>query len=201
MTTPSSEKYSKNILDAKYKVYPVVLWLTGLSGAGKTTISKNIYHLLKKNNDNIFYLNGDFLRKGINKDLGYSKKDRNEGARRVSEIAKILISERSFIIVDLISPFNEDRKKARYLIGNDLFVELYCQCPLEVCKIRDPKGLYKMARGGHIDQFTGVDSPYEHPEMADIIINTNTKSIKQCLTSVVSYLGKKNYIELCRRSQ
>jgi len=159
-----------------------MIWLTGLSGSGKSTLAEE----LKNHIENSYILDGDTLRKGINQDLQFSEADRLEVGRRIGEIGKILLDANLNVIVASISPFRTTRDKVRSLIG-DSYLEVYVQCPLEVCEVRDPKGLYKLARAGQIKHFTGIDSPYEEPQHPDVIVETDKYSINECVLKIIQY--------------
>jgi len=165
----------------------VVLWFTGLSGAGKSTLAHALEERLYQMGYHTFVLDGDNVRHGLCADLGFSNEDRVENIRRISEVAKLFLEAGIIVLTAFISPFRTDRAKARSLIGED-FVEIYCECPLPVCEQRDVKGLYKRARAGEIKEFTGISSPYEHPEAAELSIKTHTKSIDQCVDDILVYL-------------
>lgn len=159
-----------------------MIWLTGLSGSGKSTLAEE----LKNHIENSYILDGDTLRKGINQDLQFSEADRLEVGRRIGEIGKILLDANLNVIVASISPFRTTRDKVRSLIG-DSYLEVYVQCRLEVCEVRDPKGLYKLARAGQIKHFTGIDSPYEEPQHPDVIVETDKYSINECVLKIIQY--------------
>jgi adenylylsulfate kinase len=159
-----------------------VIWFTGLSGSGKTTIAQGLHQLIPS-----YVLDGDVVRRGLNKDLGYSGKDRQENIRRVGEVAKILYEAGVTAIVAFISPFEEDRQEARKLIGDD-FVEVYLSADLETCEQRDEKGLYARARSGELKEFTGIDSAYEVPTRPEIILDTSKLSIQDCIDKVMEWL-------------
>ncbi len=163
-----------------------LIWLTGLSGSGKTTIADALKPVLS----NCYILDGDILRKGINKDLGFSVEDRIEVGRRIGEIAKILLDANHNVIVASISPHRATRDKVRTLIG-DSFIEVYVQCPLEVCEQRDPKGLYKRARAGEIKYFTGIDSPYEVPINPEVTVETDKLHLNECVERILKHIANK----------
>lgn len=168
----------------------VVLWFTGLSGAGKSTIAHAVEEQLHQKGYHTFVLDGDNVRHGLCGDLGFSDADRMENIRRVGEVAKLFIEAGVIVLTAFISPFRADRDKARQLIQGD-FVEIYCDCSLEVCEERDVKGLYRKARAGEIKHFTGISSPYEIPENPELSINTGGKTIEECAAEVLAYLVKR----------
>jgi adenylylsulfate kinase len=170
--------------------HSVVLWFTGLSGAGKSTLAHALEERLYQMKYRTFVLDGDNVRHGLCGDLGFSDHDRVENIRRVSEVAKLFMEAGVIILTAFISPFRADRNKARSLIGQD-FVEIYCQCPLEVCEQRDVKGLYRRARAGEIKEFTGISSPYESPEHPELIIDTSQKDIDKCVDEILDYLVRR----------
>jgi len=155
------------------KQRPVVIWLTGLSGSGKTTIAESLNAVVLKKGYFTKHFDGDEIRKGINKDLGFSVEDRQENVRRISEISKLFLDSGLIVICSFISPTKEMRELARSIIGSGRFIEVFVNAPLEVCEKRDPKGLYKMARAGLLKNFTGLDAPYEVPQSPEIEIRTD----------------------------
>lgn len=188
-----STKINKNHREKLLNQRGVVLWFTGLSGAGKSTIASFLEEFLIKRGKLAYLLDGDNLRHGLNKDLGFSYEDRKENIRRVSEVCKLFQNSGIITLASFISPLKEDRYMARNIIG-DNFIEVFVKCPLEVCETRDPKGLYKKARKGEIKDFTGVDSEYEEPDNPEIVINTDKDSIMKSLSEIISILEKKNII-------
>jgi adenylylsulfate kinase len=171
----------------------VTVWLTGLSGAGKTTIANELSQLLKSSNINVIVIDGDEIRKGLCSDLGYSSKDRSENTRRVAEICKILNKGEILTIVSLISPLKQDREIAKQIIGNNQFVEIYIKTPIEVCQERDPKGLYKKIALGEIKNFTGIDLPYEEPINPHLTIDTTIISIDNATKTIINLFLKSFY--------
>ncbi|THF76243.1 adenylyl-sulfate kinase [Cohnella fermenti] len=166
-----------------------MIWLTGLSGAGKTTIAEELARRIP----NSYVLDGDVLRRGINGDLGFSEEDRLEVGRRTGEIGRILLDAGLNVIVASISPFRAVRNRVRSLVG-DAFVEVYVRCSLEECERRDPKGLYKRARAGEIRSFTGIDSPYEEPEHPHVIVDTDKSTLEECVEGIVRvWSGRSSY--------
>jgi adenylylsulfate kinase len=156
-----------------------VIWLTGLSGAGKTTIAVALENMLYKNGFITKILDGDAVRGGLNSNLGFSPDDRNENIRRISEVSKILVDTGIICINSFISPTNEIRNIARNIIGDKDFIEVYIHAPLEICEQRDVKGLYKKARAGEVKEFTGISAPYENPQNPDIVIHSYNRSIDE----------------------
>lgn len=169
-----------------------ILWMTGLSGAGKSTIAKKLLEFLKNNNHNAYILDGDVLREGLNSDLGFSDDDRKENVRRTGEVAKILYSANVTVIGALISPFRVDREKIRQLFPEDCFVEIYIDCPLRVCEQRDVKGLYAKVRKGEINSFTGIDSTYEKPLHPELHLRTDEMTVDECVLEITEYLKTLN---------
>jgi len=168
----------------------VMLWFTGLSGSGKSTIADRLQRELMNREISVYILDGDNLRKGINKNLSFSVEDRRENNRITAEIGKILVDAGLVVIAALISPFEEDRQNARVIFNSDEFIEVYVKCTLEECEKRDPKGLYNKARKGAIKDFTGIDQVYEEPKNPDITIDTSELSIEQSVQKLVSFLLK-----------
>ena len=163
-----------------------VLWFTGLSGSGKSTLAIGLENILFIRRFRVFVLDGDNLRYGLNRDLGFSELDRRENIRRATEVAAMLKSAGIIVICAFISPFREDRERSKSVIGPD-FHEIFVDASLEICEGRDPKGLYKRARSGEISEFTGVSSPYEDPVNPAMIINTSVLSIETCLGQLERY--------------
>lgn len=169
----------------------MVIWFTGLSGSGKSTIASALHKRLTEEAKHSYVLDGDNIRLGINSDLDFSAEARSENIRRISEIAKLFVDAGVITITSFISPFIADRAKAREIIGDKDFVEVFVDCPLEVCEQRDVKGLYKRARKGEIKNFTGIDSPYEAPQNPEISVRSDQLSIDQCVEEVLIELEKK----------
>lgn len=171
-----------------------VLWFTGLSGSGKSTLANNVAAELFFQNVNNYVLDGDNIRLGLNNDLGFTENDRKENIRRIAEVSKLFVDSGTIAITAFISPFQEDRMRARQIVADDEFIEVYVKCSLETCEKRDPKGLYKKARKGEIKDFTGIDSPYEEPDNPELVIDTSGLSVQQSTAKVVEYLRARNYI-------
>jgi len=165
---------------ARYGHRSVVVWLTGLSGSGKSAITDRLEAQLFEQGIKTCRLDGDNIRHGISNDLGFSIKDRSENVRRVAEIAKLFVDSGAVALVSLISPLMGERAEAKSIIGTDDFIEIFVDCPLAVCEERDKKGLYAKARAGEIKDFTGITSPYEAPKNPDLRLDTNSQSLEQC---------------------
>ena len=169
----------------------LALWFTGLSGSGKSTLANALHKKLFDVGISSVVLDGDNTRLGINKDLGFSEKDRKENIRRVAEITKLFVETGHIVITAFISPFKENRIQAKKIISENDFLEVYIDSTLETCEHRDVKGLYKKARLGEIKDFTGISSPYEKPDSADIHINTNKSSIPESVELLFKQLNSK----------
>ena len=173
----------------------IVIWFTGLSGSGKSTLANAVEKILYEKNHLTFVLDGDNIRHGLNKDLGFSPQDREENIRRIGEVAKLFSDAGVIVMTAFISPYKKDRDLARVMVDENRFVEVYCSCSLDVCEKRDPKGLYKKARAGEIKQFTGIDAPYEAPDNYEIIIETDKQSLDGSTLAVLKYLELKGIIK------
>ena len=165
-----------------------VIWMTGLSGAGKTTLAKHLDEALYKKGYVAQILDGDNIRSGINNNLSFSEEDRYENIRRIAEVSKLFINCGIITINSFISPTEEIRNMALEIIGDDNFIEVYVNAPLEVCEQRDTKGLYAKARRGEIKNFTGIDSPFELPESAHVTVRTDIQSVEESVTQILEYL-------------
>jgi adenylyl-sulfate kinase len=172
---------------------PCILWFTGLSASGKSTISNAVEQKLYDLGHHTYLLDGDNVRHGLNKDLGFTDEDRVENIRRIGEMAKLFADAGLIVLSAFISPFRADRKMVRDLVEDGEFVEIHMATPLSVCEQRDPKGLYRKARQGQIKNFTGIDSVYEAPESPEITLNTAECDIEACADKVIAYL-KQNHI-------
>lgn len=164
-----------------------VIWLTGLSGSGKSTIASHLEKELFDKNIRCYILDGDNIRHGLNSDLGFSSPERTENIRRIAEVSKLFHDSGTTCIVSFISPFESDRAKAKKLIGQD-FIEVYVKCGIEICKNRDPKGLYKLVSQNKIRNFTGIDSPYESPKNPDIVLNTSLLKVDECVKKILDHI-------------
>jgi len=165
-----------------------VIWFTGLSGSGKTTLATLLEEKLQAGDLHCTVLDGDVIRRGLNKDLGFSDADRKENIRRIAEVSKLFIDSGVIVLSAFISPFESDRAMVRKIIGDGNMIEVFVDCPLEVCELRDVKGLYKKARAGQIADFTGISSPYERPSKPDVTIATNQLTIEQSLDILLKHV-------------
>ena len=180
--------------ESKNKHKGAILWFTGLSGSGKSTIANVVENLLFKRGCNTFILDGDNIRHGLNKDLGFSPSDRKENIRRIGEVANLFVDAGIIVCTAFISPYKSDRDAVREICPNNSFVEVYVDCPLEICEQRDPKGLYKKARKGEISQFTGVSAPYEKPVNPEIVVSTGNRAAEVVAKELILYLEEKGII-------
>lgn len=170
-----------------------VLWFTGLSGAGKSTIANLVEKRLNEMGKLTYLLDGDNIRQGLNSNLGFSVEDRKENIRRVTEVSKLFLDAGIIAINCFISPFNEERENLRNIFLDD-FIEIFVDCPLEVCESRDIKGLYKKARLGEIKEFTGISSPYEKPQNPDVTISTHLYTVNQCVDVVMDFIANESQV-------
>lgn len=175
---------------------PAVLWLTGLSGSGKSSLANRIESILHHNySTHTYLLDGDNIRKGINADLGFSAEDRQENIRRIAEISKLFYDAGLIVLTAFISPYSADRAFARNLIPDLAFIEIYVDCPITVCQQRDPKGLYQKALHGEIPNFTGITDPYEAPLHPEIHVKTHQNTLEECANQVITYLHIKKLLQ------
>lgn len=172
-----------------------VLWFTGLSGAGKSTLSVEVEKELYLRGINTYILDGDNIRHGLNKNLGFSPEDRTENIRRIGEVSKLFVDAGVMVLSAFISPYQADREMVRDMVEEQEFIEVYVKCSLEECENRDPKGLYKKARLGEIKGFTGIDAPYEAPVSPELIVETDKQSLEDSVNQVIRYLEEVGYIE------
>lgn len=173
---------------------PCLLWFTGLSGSGKSTIANALDVALHKRGYHTFLLDGDNVRHGLCKDLGFSDDDREENIRRVGEVCKLFADAGLIVMSAFISPFTSDRRLVRKLFPAGEFIEVFMDTPLATCEERDPKGLYQKARAGEIKNFTGIDSPYEVPAHPEIRLDTSRHSVDECVDSLIAYLVERELI-------
>jgi len=172
-----------------------ILWFTGLSGAGKSTLAHAVEDYLHRLGIRTFVLDGDNIRQGLCKDLGFSDADRTENIRRIGEVSKLMLDAGVVVMTAFISPFRKDRQLVRDLVKKGDFIEIYCQAPLSVCEERDPKGLYKKARAGQIPEFTGISSPYEEPDAPELVIQSGDKPVSECTDEIIQFLEKSKIIK------
>ncbi len=172
----------------RYKHTGAILWFTGLSGSGKSTLAKAVEQTLFERGCQTYILDGDNVRFGLNRDLGFSPDDRTENIRRIGEVAKLFMDAGAIVLTAFISPYRTDRDANREIVGEGEFLEIYAKCSLEECENRDPKGLYKKARAGEIPEFTGISAPYEEPLNPEIVVETDQYSVGECVMQVVGRL-------------
>jgi adenylylsulfate kinase len=173
----------------------VTLWFTGLSCSGKSTLAAEVEKVLHERGHITFILDGDNIRHGLNKNLGFSPEDREENIRRVGEVAGLFRQAGIINMTAFISPYRKDRQRARDLAEPGEFVEAFCKCPVKTCEKRDKKGLYKKARSGEVKEFTGISAPYEEPENPEIVVETDKETIKESVGRIISYLEKNGIIK------
>ncbi len=173
----------------------VTIWLTGLSGSGKSTIAVELEHALIENKHQAYILDGDNIRHGLNKNLGFSPEDRSENIRRIGEVAKLFTDANIITITAFISPYREDRDNARALAKDGDFIEVYVKCPLDICEQRDTKGLYKKARAGEVKEFTGISAPYEEPSDPELTIDSSELSVEESTRAILNYLEEKGFVK------
>jgi adenylylsulfate kinase len=185
-----TKEYREKLLNQK----GVTIWLTGLSGSGKSTIAVELEHALIENKHQAYILDGDNIRHGLNKNLGFSPEDRTENIRRIGEVSKLFTEANIITIAAFVSPYREDRENVRKLLDDGGFVDIYVKCSLEVCEERDTKGLYKKARAGEVKDFTGISAPYEEPLDPELTIDSSKLSIEESTRTILNYLEAKAYV-------
>ncbi|MED1015033.1 adenylyl-sulfate kinase [Bacillus atrophaeus] len=181
---------TKEEYQQKNKHQSSILWLTGLSGSGKSTIANVAARELFEQGYQVVVLDGDNIRHGLNNDLGFSDEDRKENIRRIGEVAKLFVQQGTIVITAFISPFREDREQVRQLVDEGEFHEIYIKCDLDICEQRDPKGLYKKARNGEIPFFTGIDSPYEEPKAPELVLDSGQNEREECKNQLIEFVKK-----------
>ncbi len=189
-----NQKVTKELRAKLIGQKPCILWFTGLSGSGKSTIANALEEILYGNGNHTYLLDGDNVRHGLNKALGFDDDSRVENIRRVGEVAKLFVDSGQIILTAFISPFISDRDIVRFLVEEDEFIEIFIDTPIEICEMRDSKGLYKKARLGEIKNFTGIDSAYEAPTKPDIHIKNDKISIDIACQIIIDYLITNHYI-------
>ena len=172
-----------------------IIWLTGLPASGKTTIARELEKVLHEMGAHTYILDGDNVRHGLNRDLGFSKDSRKENIRRIAEVAKLFMDAGIITICAFVSPYKDDRDVARNLVEGSEFMEVYVKCPLDVCMERDPKSMYKKAATGNMKAFTGIDDPYEEPDSPEIIIETNSLTLSESVNILIEHLAKNGIIK------
>ena len=172
-----------------------VVWFTGLSASGKSTIAHTLEKVLFEKGIKVYVFDGDNIRHGLNSDLGFSPKDRRENLRRIAEVSKLFVDAGLIVLACFVSPYRKDREYIKQIIGKKDFVEIYVKCPVEVCEKRDPKGFYKKAKAGIIKGYTGIDAPYEEPENPDLIIESDKLSPEESANKVYKFLVKKGWLQ------
>jgi adenylylsulfate kinase len=171
-----------------------VIWFTGLSGSGKSTLAHAVENYLFEQGCRTYVLDGDNVRHGLNKDLGFSPADREENIRRIGEVSALFQDAGIIAMTAFISPYRADRDKARSIAGES-FIEVYVKCALDICEERDPKGLYKKARAGQIPEFTGISAPYEEPDKAELVVDTGAQSLEECVGALVNVLKERKLLK------
>ena len=187
---PHDHKIKKEDRKKSYDHKPAIIWFTGLSGSGKSTLASALEYKLHKAGFKTYILDGDNIRSGLNKGLTFSDDDRKENIRRIAEVAKLFVDAGIVVLTAFISPFKEDRATARNLVESGEFIEVFVDCPLEICEQRDVKGLYKKARKGEITKFTGIDSPFEKPETPEITIPTHQLPLEESVDRLFNFVKK-----------
>lgn len=185
------KKKDRKILNAHESA---ILWFTGFSCAGKSTLAYKVEEKLFERELRAYVLDGDNVRTGLNEDLGFSAEDRKENIRRIGEVAKLFVDAGLIVMTAFISPYEKDRESVRSIVEGDEFVEIYVKCSLKVCEQRDVKGFYKKARAGMIKNFTGIDDPYEEPEHPEIVVETDKMTVEKSVEKIMNYLEEKGYI-------
>ncbi len=174
---------------------PCILWFTGLSGSGKSSIANALENALHVKGVHTYLLDGDNIRHGLNRGLGFSDEERVENIRRIGEVAKLFVDSGTIVLAAFISPFQNDRNQIRALVEEGEFIEVYIDTPLAICEQRDPKGLYHKARAGEIPEFTGISSPYEAPVNPELHVKTDTQDIEASVAQISDYLKAKGYTD------
>ena len=171
-----------------------IVWFTGLPGSGKSTLAYSLEEKLFRRGIRTYVIDGDNVRAGLNKDLGFSAEDRQENIRRIGEVARLFVEAGMLVMTAFVSPYRKDRESVRNLVGKGEFIEVYVKCPAGVCEQRDVKGHYKMARQGIIRNFTGVDDPYEEPEHPEMVVETARMTVEESVESIIRFLEERNVI-------
>ena len=169
----------------------VIIWLTGLSGSGKSTISDRLEQVLHEQGFATYLLDGDNIRHGLNSNIDFSDAGRSENIRRIGEVAKLMLDAGIIVITAFISPFKKDRLLVRKLVAENEFIEVFVKCPIEICEARDVKGLYAKARAGEIPEFTGISSPFEEPDNPEVLLHSDISGIEECVNKILEIAYKK----------
>ena len=185
----------KSMRSQMKKQRPCLLWFTGLSGSGKSTIAGAVESKLAERFQHTYLMDGDNVRQGLCGDLAFSEQDRNENIRRIGEVANLMVDAGLIVLTAFISPFKHNRQVVREMLKDGEFIEVFIDTPISECEKRDPKGLYKKARAGEIKDFTGIDSPYEAPENAEITIRNINVSVEEAANQVIEYLDARGYLK------
>ncbi|MFD1885730.1 adenylyl-sulfate kinase [Paenibacillus wenxiniae] len=180
--TPAVTRHER---EQRYQQRGRLLWLTGLPGAGKSTLAFALERALFEQNKLCYVLDGDNVRHGLNSDLGFSEADRHENLRRIGEVAKLMVDAGQIVIAAFVSPYHSDRDRVRHMFAAADFDEIHIHCPVHICEQRDPKGLYAKARAGQIQGFTGIDAPYEAPQQPELVINTELLSVQEAVLLIM----------------
>lgn len=192
-----SGKVTKSDREALTGHRGVCVWLTGLSGSGKSSVARELERKLVDEGIHAYWLDGDNIRHGLNSDLGFTPEDRDENIRRIGEVAKLFVESGTVTLASFISPYRETRASIRDKMGEGDFVEVFVRCPLEVCEERDPKGIYEKARAGEIDNFTGISAPYEEPVDPEVVVDTSEdRSAEASAETLYAYLENNGYLSL-----
>ncbi|MDA8156339.1 MAG: adenylyl-sulfate kinase [Actinomycetota bacterium] len=192
-------KVGKNDRWFKNSHKSALVWLTGLSASGKSTVAVELERMLFGVNVNTFVLDGDNVRHGLSRDLRFSPEDRSENLRRIGEVAKLMVEAGILTIAAFISPYRQDRENVRLLFQEGEFIEVYLRCSIGICEQRDPKGFYRKARAGLIPEFTGISAPYEEPESPEITLDTGNMPVEAAVEEIYSYLMDRNIINASRQ--
>ena len=179
----------------RYGYKSCALWFTGLSASGKSTLANALCKEFQEMGIRSYVLDGDNIRHGLNKNLGFSPEDRKENIRRIGEVAKLFVDAGLIVMTAFISPYREARDNVRSLLEENKFIEIFLNCPISECEKRDPKGIYKKAKAGEIKEFTGVSAPYERPENPEIVLETDKMTVEQCVDVLLDYLIENEYID------
>ncbi len=185
---PIKTKVSSQARQSLMNQHATLIWFTGLSGSGKSTLAVQLEAQLHGLGYKTYLLDGDNIRAGINNDLSFTDEGRIENIRRIGEVSKLMLDAGIVVLSAFISPFNSDRERVKAIVGSDSYIEVFVDTPLEVCEQRDVKGLYKKARAGEVKNFTGIDSPYERPELADVVIPTHEVSVEQSMEILLKHI-------------